>query len=217
MQGRKIQLARLDDRPVAAVHFDVGVAGVDHLRRNLFPAVRDLHRHDPPRRLTVVVTLEPDDAVLDRDEIALTEISRRPVIRLSEVVRGIELDEARAAVPQQRHREQPHLALKFLLDLRDHLRARRGAWGKIRPIVLRVGASRRSRGQQQIPVRASELAADLGADRVESRRVGFTIERFGILRVPGAEHEEQCSGDEECDEQKEASRDRDHVYPKFGS
>ena len=74
-----------------------------------------------------------DDGVLDGDEVAVAEIAGGAVVRLPEVVVRIELDEARSPLAQQLHRQEAHLALQLLFDLRDHARARRG--------VLRIGGA----------------------------------------------------------------------------
>src|SRR5229473_7121994 len=41
-QRRELEIARLDDRPIAAVHFHFSIAGVDDLRRNLLAVIHDL-------------------------------------------------------------------------------------------------------------------------------------------------------------------------------
>ena len=52
VQRRQIQVARLDDRPVAAVDLDVGIAGVDDAGGNFSAAVHHFHRIDRAHVLT---------------------------------------------------------------------------------------------------------------------------------------------------------------------
>ena len=160
-QRRQIQLARLDDRPVAAVDLDVGVARVDDLRRNLLPLVDDLHRRDLPRGRLRVLVAERDDGVLDGDEVAVAEVSGGAVVGLAEIVVRVQLDEARTALAKQLHRQQPHLALQLLLDLRDHPRARSVCVGARRPAAGGRGHRRRLDA-----ARAIDLGAHLGPQRL---------------------------------------------------
>ena len=122
----------------------------------------------------------------------MSQISCGAVVCFAQVVGRIELDEARAPVAQQVDRQQTHLALELLLDLRDHVRAggsvRRGIAGIFRS---RFCAARRASRQRQVSVRAAQLRPHLRADRVEARRVRLAVERVAVLRVPDAEHEEE--------------------------
>ena len=129
--ARQIELARVDDGPVAALHFGVGVADVDELRGNLLAAVDDLDRHDLAPARSIVVFGEHDDGVLHGDEVPVAQVSGGPVVGLAEVVVGVELDEARTPIAQQLNGEESHLALQLLFDFGDDLGAGRVARGQM--------------------------------------------------------------------------------------
>ena len=167
VQRRQIQIARLDNRPVAVVYFPVGVARVDHLRGNLLAAVDHLHRLNPAAALPVVLVAQRDDRVLHRDEVTAAQVARGPVIGLAEVVVGIQFDETRTPVAQQVHRHQPHLGLQLLLDLGDHARAARAAWLGVCRVALSVEPPARAGRHERVARRLAELGTHFAANRVE--------------------------------------------------
>ena len=140
--GRSICVADADDRPVAGVHLDVRVAGVDDPGGQVLALVAHLDRHDPPRLAAVDRLVEGDDAVLDGDEVAVPEVPGRAVAGLAEVVVGVQLDEAVPPLAQQAHRHQAHLALELALDLLDHRALRRTGRGDDLRLPLSAGAIR---------------------------------------------------------------------------
>ena len=190
-QRREIEIARLDDGPVAAVDFGFGVAGVDDFRRNLLAAIHDLHRRDLPRALAVVFVLERHHGVLHGDEVSVTQVAGGAIVGLPEVVGRIELHEARAAIAQQVNREQPHLVLQLRLDLRDDARPR-GRCGQ--PVA-------RSRETPAGPGRHRDVrlgrARELRAKRVELCVVQRLRRSVGAAYVQGAERKEGDGGGEE--------------------
>ena len=181
MQRRKVDLVRrLDDRPVAAVDFDIRIAGVDHPRRNLLAAVHDLDAGDLPATPASVVVFERDHRVLHGDEVALPEISRGAVPGLPEVVGRMQLDEARSPIAQQTHRYQTHLALKLLFDLGDHRCARADARRGFGGLLLRRRRSDGAGRQNGVPpLRRSELRAHFGAQFVDFVVIGRWFGRVG--------------------------------------
>jgi hypothetical protein len=115
-------LLHLHDGPVAAIDLDGRIPRIHHFRREGSPFVRELDRHDAPRVRDRFLP-ERDDAVLDGNEVAVAQVPGRAVAARSLVVVGVELDEAFAALAQQRERQQPHLGLELLLHVGDDRRA----------------------------------------------------------------------------------------------
>ena len=201
----------LDDRPVAGVHFDLGVARVDELRRHLFAVVQDLDPDDLPGARLVAV-LQRHDRVLDGDEIPVAEVAGGAVIGLPEVVGRIQLDEARSPVAQQGQRQQPHLALQLALDVGDHPFADGGGAIAARPVG---GVAHRRRGHDLRGTGLPELGAQFGTKRIELRIVvranGGVVGAF----VEHAEEEERRCGGDDGDDREEAPRN--HENSKFGN
>ena len=110
------------------------------LRRFLDSDIGWSFRHSPGAWLSALVLallvltalfaplIKRDDTVLDGDEVAVPHISRRAIARLTEVVHGVQLDEAFATLTQESHREEAHFCLELPLDLVDQ-RALGGAVG----------------------------------------------------------------------------------------
>ena len=114
----------LEQRPVASVDLEGGVAGIHDLGGHVLVLVAERDRRhvalDP-----VALVVEHDHAVLDGDEIPVPQVPGGPVAFLAEAVDRVQLDEAGAPLAQQPHRHEAHLALELSLDLCDH----RAFWG----------------------------------------------------------------------------------------
>src|SRR6185503_18899714 len=99
-RGKIDRLVDANDRPVAWIHFGLGLPGIDHTRINRAPLVADLDRFDASRiRLSFLA--ECDDRMLDGDEVTLAEIAGGPVVARAAIVVGVQLDETVAPLAEQ--------------------------------------------------------------------------------------------------------------------
>jgi len=106
----------LEDRPVARIHFDLGVPGVDDARTDGLALVHQLDGGDL-FGVGGAFLPEGDDAVLDGDEVAVAEVTGGAVAARTPIVVGVQLDETLAALADERQRQQTHLGLELALHV----------------------------------------------------------------------------------------------------
>ena len=160
---------------------------------------------DSIRRPSSMLACSATTRVLHGDEVPAAKVARRAVVAPAPVVVRVQLDEAAAAVAEQPHGHQAHLALQLALDLFHHGRARDAA-----PRLGRDGGHAAG---------ARRLRAPLVADRAR-HLVHLALQRRDALVAGGhllarlvscgvaAEGEEKHGGDRRAHEIEKIAPDR---------